>query len=78
MIPLPILLWTPDIATKEEFTNMIQGAGISQEELDKDQGKTNRCNLLLQKNVQVMQNDFYLKRLDLYTRGCAIICCVVL
>ena len=78
VIPLPILLWTPDIATKEEFTNMIQGAGISQEELDKGQGKTNRCNLLLQKNAQVMQNDFYLKRLDLHTRGCAIICCVVL
>ena len=43
VIPLQMLLWTPDIATKEEFTNMIQGAGISQEELDKDQGKTNRC-----------------------------------
>ena len=68
MIPLPILLWTPDIATKEEFTNMIQGAGISQEELDKDQGKTNRCTLLLQNNAQVMQNYFYLKRLDLYGR----------
>ena len=43
VIPLQMLLWTPDIATKAEFTNMIQGAGISQEELDKDQGKTNRC-----------------------------------
>ena len=43
VIPLQMLLWTPDIVTKEEFTNMIQGAGISQEELDKDQGKTNRC-----------------------------------
>ena len=42
VIPLQMLLWAPDPATKEEFTNMIQGAGISQEELDKERGKTNR------------------------------------
>ena len=43
VIPLQMLLWAPDTATREEFTNMIQEAGISQEELDKEQGKTNRC-----------------------------------
>ena len=44
VIPLQMLLWAPDPATTEEFTLMIQGAEISQEELDKEQGKTNRCN----------------------------------
>ena len=43
VIPLQMLLWAPDTATRDEFTNMIQGAGISQEELDNEQGKTNRC-----------------------------------
>ena len=44
VIPLQMLLWAPDPATTEEFTLMVQGAEISQEELDKEQGKTNRCN----------------------------------
>ena len=43
VIPLQMLLWAPDPATSEEFTLMIQGAEISKEELDKEQGKTNRC-----------------------------------
>ena len=43
VIPLQMLLWAPDPATTEEFNHMIHGAGISKEELDKEQGKTNRC-----------------------------------
>ena len=42
VIPLQMLLWAPDNATTEEFILMIQGAGISQEELENEQGKTNR------------------------------------
>ena len=42
MIPLQMLSWAPDIATKEEFGNLIKGAGVSQEELEREEGKTNR------------------------------------
>ena len=47
VIPLQILLWAPDVATREEFTLMIQGAGITEEELEREAGKTNRYSFIL-------------------------------
>ena len=42
VIPLQMLTWTPDFVTKDQFGKMIAGAGIDEEELSREQDKTNR------------------------------------
>ena len=42
VIPLQMLTWTPDFVSKEQFREMIAGAGVEEEELSREQDKTNR------------------------------------
>ena len=41
VIPLQILTWTPDFVSKEQFREMVEGAGVEEEELDREKDKTN-------------------------------------
>ena len=41
VIPLQMLTWTPDLVSKEQFREMIAGAGVEEDELVREQDKTN-------------------------------------
>ena len=41
VIPLQMLTWTPDFVSKEQFREMVEAAGVEEEELAREQDKTN-------------------------------------
>ena len=41
VIPLQMLTWTPDLVSKEQFRELMDGAGVEEEELTREQDKTN-------------------------------------
>ena len=41
VIPLQMLTWTPDLVSKEQFRELMAGAGVEEEELAREQDKTN-------------------------------------
>ena len=54
VIPLQMLTWTPDFVTKEQFGKMIAGAGIDEEELIREEDKTNRLVMVDDKECDIL------------------------